>query len=185
MKQTFCRYVRSMRFFWRVEEAEVERPSIGLQARAPFPLVSADAKKADFVIGTWFALIFTVYSLVNVANIAEPIVAPEAVDVIDCFRPLACDIEPSQAMGQVLLRGSCDPEVTGVVAEANREICAITRPMLLCGSSQSEKESCLGIIVKNLAQSLRGKIDSSHEALLKLIGRGSAGVPRTSPTFAL
>lgn len=134
--------------------------------------IPVDAKEPAGVVRRRRSQILAVRALACVAQVREPVVPPVAVDVVNILlRPFSGCMQPCKSMSGVKNAGDSYQSVP--VAVYATGWAAYGAPA--SGDSPGEPAS-LGIVVKKLAHTLRGKIVDSHEALQLLIGQRPARV---------
>lgn len=115
-------------------------------------------------------------SAIDDPQVAPPVVASNAVDVVDFFgRPLPCHPQPSEAMR--IEAGPQNPNLPvstdgGCAGDAEGQ----PHPLWPC---DPDKVSGFWVVTQKLAQALRSKIGLSHEAPTMLIGQRPVGVSST------
>ena len=119
------------------------------------------------------ALVLTVHGTRNVPEVAYSVVSLDAVDVVNVHGwEDAMHVKPCDSVGQVQDSINADESVAEVLGYAPR-LTPIGNP--IARRRYPRKNARLGIVVQQFAQSLRGKIGLSHDAVLSLIGQRLAG----------
>ena len=144
-----------------------------------------DARKAAGVVRVKPALVLCVDVPVYVSQIGNAVVPDVAVDVIDmAARHRSCVPEPNKSVQSVFCAVDSRSKIS-VLIDGLDCLSDKIRPKF---AGDAHPSISLWCVVKNFAQSLRGKIGLSHEAVLSLIGQGFAGVAsavRTSPFYRM
>lgn len=141
--------------------------------RPPLAAVCAYTEHPGDGVRLWAAQVLRVGVMRNVTKVGDRVVAATTVDVIHLVsRPLAVEVEPRKSMHVVVAPTYSRDDVPGLAATAcdGSDAHADREPFL-----PSENSGVL-VVIKNVAQFLRGKMLGSHEALQLLIGQRPAGV---------
>ena len=133
-----------------------------------------DTKKPGRVIAARSAFVLSVRPPRHVSEVRESVVGLDAVDVVDLLSgPRTSDMQPRESVGFVSAAINSDLDVS-ITIDSSSNSAGWKPSMSTCGIDPGKK-TCFWIVVKQLAQSLRGKIRISHEALLSLSGQRLAG----------
>jgi hypothetical protein len=125
-------------------------------------------------------LVLLIYKSRHIAQIINPVIRLDAVDVVNLGdRPYISHVQPCQPMCVVSAAGDRYCAVAGCGSRTSNG----THPAGAAAPLSPRKNAGFWSVVKKFAQSLRGKIGLSHEAVLSLIGQRPAGV--TSAVRAL
>jgi hypothetical protein len=128
------------------------------------------------VVAAGSALVLKVHGARHVSEVFKPIVRPVSISVIHLLlRPLTCHIEPRKTVGEVRATINVESHITDVVSRTDGGAGRV--PVV---SDSPRKQARLRVVVKKFAQTLRGKILNSHEAVLSLIGQRPARVASTA-----
>lgn len=167
--------VGKVRRLWRVEGAKVNVLSIDPNGRLPLPRAKLfHAQQPAGVTNSRLTLVLAVLRRACVSQVRNPVVVGDAVDMVDItFGPLTVHIKPSEPVFCVPLADHPD---TAVAALDVFPPCPVSRLNFGRLGQQPRKYSSFWFVVEQGAKKLCGKIGSSHDALLKLIGQrpGSA-----------
>jgi hypothetical protein len=170
-------HVGGLRLFHRRVVARLLTAIRELDASSPASPLRRDTKDAGFVVSHRLAPVLKVDATTNVPQVGNCVVRWVAVDMVNVvFGPLAVDVQPSEAVEPVKVPVDSRPEVSAIngAADSGADLDAavwLDKPSKYAGA---------GIVVKKLAQMLRGKIGLSHEALQLLIGQRPASVSALS-----
>jgi hypothetical protein len=137
--------------------------------------MKAYTEKPTGVVAARVALILGVDGRSCNPQIRDAVVKPIAVNVVNrARRPLTIHVEPSESVPpvphQVNAKHSVTPRKTAIGYWPHLVTVVPTN------GNAARKNASLWIVLKQLAQSLRGKIVSSHDALLMLIGQRPVSV---------
>lgn len=111
----------------------------------------------------------------SASQVCDPVVVSNAVDVVNVVRrPFTVGMKPRKPMSPVVPAINTDKRIAVVIdSEGNVSTSA-------CGAASPTDSPCedprLRVVVEKLAQTLRGNICLSHEALQLLIGQRPASV---------
>lgn len=128
--------------------------------------------------------VFLILLCRNLSEIGPSIIRSVSINVIDDRRPSACHVKPRQAMDKVLtaiyanLKVACSS--VGASGRALGRLPEEGTPVY-----QPSKKSGIGIVVKHFAESFRGKLIVSHDALQMLIGQGPGTIRSRCPAPSL
>lgn len=169
MHSALCFQVSHMRNLGRLEVAKSGFAAIDNDAGHPFLFVFINAKQPARLIRC--PSLFNVLSVNgwrNVTQILNFVVQAVAVNVVNiAIRPASVHIEPSKTMGRMSYAVNAhDPVIRPGFFQS---------PPIL-SLVETTKKPAFWVVMENLAQTLRGKIGSSHDALLLLIGQRPARV---------
>lgn len=135
----------------------------------PSRLVQSDAKQPAGLVADWRSpLILLIGTMAGLSQVRKTIVCPVAVHVVNLLRrPFSGHIEPREAVGLVCVSVAAHAPVSiaGIKASCTFSVAASGATFCPCECAR------LGIVVNKFAQTLRGKIGSSHDAVLSLIGQ--------------
>jgi hypothetical protein len=130
------------------------------------------------VVSQCGALVLRVDGSAHVSQVGDGIVRRISVHVIDvCIGPNAVRIEPRQAVKPVEKSVDLCLEALSVASGATNSVAYADVPVWL---HEPREHAALRVVLHKLAQTLRGKIGLSHEAVLSLIGQRPARVDSTS-----
>lgn len=174
----FCVDVGGMGKLGRIKSAEVEILSASPDFCHPTPPVWANAKDAGMLVmrgGGSSVLLIDV--LRNIAQVCKSVVGAIPVDVVNLvFRPFAVNVQVCQPVRQKrLLVDADDFRAAGLRSGANN-IASLPSPDI----GEPGEYTSFRVVVKKFAQTLRGKIGLSHDALLMLIGQRPASADNAS-----
>lgn len=143
----------------------------------PGRLVQRDSKQAAGLIAYWRTmLILLIFAVACLSQVYKAIVCPVAIHVVNLLRrPFSRHVKPREAV--CLVRGSG-------AADAPISIAMVQIPGFLSVAATGAtfgpcEYTRLRVVVKKFAQTLRGKIGLSHDAVLSLIGQRPACVDST------
>jgi hypothetical protein len=170
MKSTLRVNVGGLRKFWRGVLPKMHLFSSGTNCCAPIASLSrapCDAKKPGQIIFAGLLDVLRVNCVRNIAQICNPVVQWIAVLVVNLARwPSGMSVKPSQSMGKKPLSTDGDVAISS----------AIDVPSFIPNTYTASfwrfpnKYASVLIVVKHFAQTLRGKITSSHDAVPSQIG---------------
>ena len=158
-----------MRSFRRFESAQIALPSVyndqGIPlADSPGPRYS---KESTSVVNVCSSQVLTIDGLGHITEICESVIAPDSIDMVNVVGgPTADDIQPCQTVCRLKFPINGDSQVT-ILAKTSGRLSLLRATARL---SPHEYPS-FGIVMKKFAQTLRGKIGNSHDALQLLIGQ--------------
>lgn len=138
---------------------------------------SRNPKKSSSAFPALAASVLRVCCPVYVSQICKAVIGTIAVDVVNlCFRPLACHVKKRETVSIEAIFAKADGHVTKSFVHATNEP-ALRRSVKTGGALWKRPERAdFWIVVNKLAQTLRGKIGLSHEALQLLIGQRPAAI---------
>jgi hypothetical protein len=171
-----CGNVSRVRIGGVVKKSNSSWPSLCLDVRFPFAVnpVPTDSKVSAFAVSSGGNLVLHVLRPSRWAKIAYSVVGPVSVDVVGVvLRKFAMHVHPRKPVGVVNDFVQTDAQVAALHVPRNR-----SKNHALPRFGMGEY-SGVGVVVKKLAQTLRGKIGLSHDALLMLIGQRPACVGST------
>jgi hypothetical protein len=179
VQPSFGCQVGIMRRLWGTEITKADAFVVDRNDGAPFvrslfPLV--DAKKSVRLSFVRLALILRIHLHGHIAQILESVVTCVAVGVV--YRPLwviASHVKPSKSVGIVDNAINRDVEVAALFWAAGN----LSDFDSAAGLHEPRKNTRLWVVVKKLAQTLRGKIGLSHDAPVKRIGQRPVSVSST------
>lgn len=174
--------IGGMRLFWRGEDAKVGSLASDLDGRDPFLShaslgagYASNPKKAGRARCVPIAHVLRIELSRHVAQVGNSVVRPAPVDVVDfTVRPFAGHIEPREAVRIVPAPIHTNDDVSRHSIDTSD--CGAGSPAPTMGRCRAREHASLWIVVKQFAQTLRGKIGRSHEAALSLIGQGPAAI---------
>ncbi len=178
VKLTFRGYVGLMRLLGGGKHSKM--PLLPAKGNVRHPLVRdvvpISAEQAGrLVVAPSPPSVLAVDGLSYVSQLANSIVSGFAVDVVNLpGGPNAMHIQPCKAMRSIAPAVNHDDRVA---------VCdTASTPSWLCRPSSKNapsKYASFGVVVKKLAQALRGKIGLSHDAPVKRIGQRPVSVSST------
>lgn len=158
--------------FWCLERPEVKASPIQRDLGVPsvFDLVSAN--QAAAAVGSRASHVLLVDDHGYNSEVGEPVVRLVAVDVVDdpIWRATN-DVQPRHSMRSMPVPIYREADVSAAIIASGHgaDLDAVAQ------RGTSSKNARLWIVVQQFAQSLRGKIGLSHDAVLSLIGQRLAG----------
>jgi len=153
---------------------------------APFPVnrnlrqkllaVAFNAKNAELVVFLCRVPILLIYAYRHIAQILNSIVRWIAVNVIDMVRGLhAMNVNPRESVRQIRTTVDPNPQISlPIIASCDGSSLGVA-----AGADAPRKHARFAVVVKKFAQTLRGKIGLSHDAVLSLIGQRPVSVSST------
>ena len=176
MKNALCSAVGFVRKFGGCKTAEVLAFAAKSNLGIPFPSrpVQGDAKQTAGFIADWCSpLVLLIGAVAGLSQVRKTIVCPVAVHVVNLLRrPFARHVEPRKAVRFVRVSGATDAPIPIAFVQIPGPL-PVATTWATFGSCEYAR---LGVVVKKFAQTLRGKIGLSHDALLMLIGQRPACV---------
>lgn len=173
MKLSLGLYVGATSFFTIGKKAEMDGLPIVSDRCDPFGRVFVPTY-AKQIGGTSFADmldILPILRLRGLAQICKRIVAFYAVNVVNVFsRPMPVNVEPSKPVGWIKFPINSDKGVS-----VGRTSCNIASPPSTGGDSAREHPA-LRVVMQQLAESVCGKINLSHDVALLRCGQRPASV---------
>ena len=167
--------VRGVRRLLAREDAEVAVNAASVDPRHPSGWALGDAHQSVLAVGVRATLVLLVDVLRNIPQVIERVVAGVAVYMVKLAPwPIAVNVQPRKAVRSVVLAGDADLGVSAAVAAPGKWL-ALRLAVRVVPSECTR----LRVVVKKFAQTLRGKIDGSHDAVLSLIGQRPARVDST------
>lgn len=173
MKSPLGDYIGVVRFFLRDVRAEKHYAAIASDASTPFADLRAvvDAQIAVLAFAAGSPAVLKINESGDITQVAKSVVCPVSVDVVDVIDgPLSSHVEPCESVCITLATVNGYDPIANLVNRAGHAVYESAAPC----EYPSEYASA-GIVVKKLAQTLRSKIRSSHEAVPSLIGQRPAG----------
>lgn len=135
-------------------------------------LAQANTKKAGAVVAARLDHVLHVDHVSDLSKVVQPVVVLDAVGVVKVSgRPVPEHVQPSKPMSPVRTAVNANLYVPVMIHEVGNCPCT-----LATSRDFPSERSTLKIVVKKLAQTLRGKIGLSHEALQLLIGQRPAAI---------
>ena len=158
VKFSFCLDVGGMCKFWRVKNTEVSLYARHPNLRSPFSIGEINTKIPALIIFVWESLILAIGSTRYISKVANSIVRPIAVDVVNLIdRPRSVYIEPCQTM--CVIENTIDHYLKMPIVPGAS--CLVSSHGI--GFAQNpRKNSGALVVVEEFAQSLCGKINLSH-----------------------
>lgn len=165
MQFSFRYDVGVISLFRRVECPKVHTLSVFSDNSPPSIAVTTCPKNAAAFVGEWgFASVLCVPFVRYIAQVVNAVIGRITIFVVNLIdRPNTIDVQPRQAVRLVSFAINPYPNATALINSTG-----IFATMLTSGSN---KDAGVWIVVKQLAQSLRGKIRLSHDAVPLLIGQ--------------
>lgn len=161
MQTPFCFDVGGMGFFGCAEVAESDCLAIDLNDAAPLPVIEVSAEKTASASALSDTLVSDVFSLGNISEVADSVVSPVAIDVVNVVAGgFTVNIQPSKSMNRVASTGDAYAAIPLVVNCPNGKI----QRDAAARFNESGKDAGVGVVVKQLFESfLRGgRIIGSH-----------------------
>ena len=176
MMLAFCGLIRFVREFCGIERAYVRWPFADRYLCVPFSSFFNNTQKTALVVNAWAADVLIVSRLTHISEVANTVVGSISIYVIDkVSRPVAVLIKPSQSVPEV--GGSVNSHIHVSVFGIDTPCRAVWTPS---GPSRPPSEyASIWVVVKQLAQTLCGKIGLSHDTVPSLIGQRPACVIST------
>jgi hypothetical protein len=162
-----------------VERPEIlRRPAVAdIGNPASKRLLPRNAEKSRLVVRKRRAPILSIFSRRNVSEIGDAVIRFVAIDMVDLLlRPFAVYVQPRQTVRPPNTPVDVDEDVTTGAFDGP---CSAVLPAAFPSGSPKEFAG-FRVVVEKFAQSLRGKIDLSHEAVLSLIGQSLRRVDSAS-----
>lgn len=178
VKLTFRDYVGLVRLLGGGKHAKV--PLLPAEGNVRHPLVGnvvpVSAKQPGrLVICAGLSHVLLVDGLGYISQLANAVVSGVAVNVVNLpIRPSPVKMQPSKAVRAVTAPINHDDRVS--VRAASRNSSRFCRPATEYAPNEN---AGFGVVVKNFAQTLRGKIGLSHDAPSKRIGQRPVSVSST------
>ena len=177
MEQSLGIQISGVRLLWRIEITKVSLLAMRNDGRPVSTPAHRNTEKADLVVSLGSLPVLEVDGLRDITQIAPAVVVSDAVDVIyHASRPLASHVEPREAMRGVSVASDRDVGVSDALIDAADQLARLPASRVM----QAREHAGFGFVVKKFAQTLRGKIGLSHDALQLLIGQRPAGVDSTA-----
>lgn len=176
MKPSLGFNVCGVRFFWRAKTAKVMKFPIGFQFCSPAisQFVEMNTEKTTCVIGAWAPLVMRIDRWISKSKIDESVVGAVAVDVVkNAGRPFAGHVKPRKTMRKESRPVYADDDVSTRCHASDR---ASSVASVSADCNAPHEHTHRWVVIKQFAQSLRGKIGFSHDALQKLIGQRPAAI---------
>jgi hypothetical protein len=171
-----------MCFFWRVKNSKIEELSLNSNDSLKSVPVNSDAKQTSSVAAFCALEIFKIHALRHITKVSESIVRWIAILVVYSeSRRRASHVEPCKPMDEMRLSIDANAHSSALDYTPSN----MANNGVLGGFFEPDEDPSLGIVVKQFAQALCGKIGLSHDALLKLIGQRRVGVDSARPALAL
>lgn len=121
--------------------------------------------------------VLAVLLLRGLSQIAHSVVKGLAVNVVDLkWRPSPIRIKPCKAVAEIVMAIDPDREIACNIFTTSRTIGVCPSMPSASAIGEPKEMARLRFVSKKFAQTLRGKIGSSHEALLLLIGQRPAAI---------
>ncbi len=162
-------------FFCRSEPSK--RDSLAVDSDSRLPAATRIKTCADQSFSSHcLAHVLQICAARNIPQIGKAVIRLFAIDVVNVLpRLLPSHIQPGQSMSVMLRSINANRHVSRCVDNA----CNSSGAGTPAKSKSPPKHAGIGFVLKNLAQTLRGKIGLSHEALQLLIGQRPASVSST------
>ena len=158
VRSPFGGQVRGVRRLLAREDAEVAVNAASVDPRHPSGWALGDAHQSVLAVGVRATLVLLVDVLRNIPQVFERVVAGVAVYVVKLAPgPIAMDVQPRKAVRPIVLAGDADLGVSAAVAAPGKWL-ALRLAVRVVPSECTR----LRVVVKKFAQTLRGKIGSSH-----------------------
>lgn len=181
MKYSFCRAIGLSGFFNAAKAAKMDSLPINADQSPPSVPDLANAKNPARTVLVRALSVVRIGPFINVAQVGNPVVRSNPVDVVNHkARPLTVHVQPSKSVCSV--QSAIDLNTYVPVCSGTRH-CA--SPSTTSSVLPPSKDAGCFVVVKKLAQTLRGKIGLSHDALQLLIGQRPAGVSSTAAGLAI
>ena len=153
--------------------------SVKLNRRDPSSPFAVYAKNPALALALCRPEILQVNGSRNVSQVAKGVVRPIPIFVVDVvLRPIASHVKPCQPMASIGLGLESYLEIPQRIKASSD--CADRCGPVSASLNDPRKNAGFWVVVKKLAQHLRGKIGLSHDAVLSLIGQKPACVDSTS-----
>jgi hypothetical protein len=163
--------VGGMGLFGGIKRAKVDLDTAFADKRVP-PFAKRISTAHTRFAGSLAMLVFHIYLVRNIAQIAKTVVAAIPVDVVNgVFRPLPSHMQPSKATGGVLFSINTNPVIPVCFFISSDH----ARFAHLAFADAPRKNPRIGVVVKKFAQAFCGKIGFSHDAVLSLCGQRPGG----------
>ena len=157
---------------WRGEEPEAMLLTKGHDLRYPTVTALGNAEESRGIIGSGSALVLPVQDAIGFAKIADPVVVPDPVHMVDLIdRPNVVDVEPREAVSEIVSAANANAEVSvwPIVPGGIANLDAVRR------SDKPSKYARCGIVVQDAAKVICGKLFDSHDRPLStFVVRGRA-----------
>lgn len=181
MKYRLCGAIGFCGFFNAVKAAKMDSLSIKANQGPPSIPDLANTKNPARTVLVRALSVVRICAFINVAKVRNPIVRSDAVDVVNHkARPLAVHVQPSKSVRSLQ---------SAINLNTNVSVCSgaghCASPSATSSVRPPSKDAGRLVVVKKFAQTLRGKIGLSHEAVLSLIGQRPAGVSSTAAGLAI
>ena len=151
----------------KLDVSAIERGSDG--RREPARPVDGHAEQSSSTIDAGASKVLVVDGDGNFAQVAPPVVAPIAIDVIDGGRPLTGHVEPSEPVRFEVAAGNVDPDVSTFGLGAGHSVSV--EPT---AADERREKAGFRIVGHKIANGLGRKMLDSHDALQLLIGQRPA-----------
>lgn len=181
MKNGLCCAIGFSGFFNTVKAAKMDSLSIKSNQGSPSVPTFANTKNSARTVLVRALSVVRIGAFINVAKVGDPIVRSDPVDVVDHkARPFPVHVEPRKSVPSVQPTINLNADIPVCIGAGH---CA--SPSATSSVRPPSKEAGRLVVVKKFAQTLRGKIGLSHEAVLSLIGQRPAGVSSTAAGLAI
>jgi len=173
-----CLKVGRMRFFGGVENSKIAAHFVRLDCRRPFcgdsstnaAFSDGHTKKFARICCIPIAHVLSIYAALCVSKVGKSVVGSVSVDMVNLInRPLSGHVQPRKAMPIVVALTNSNHDISAHSIDATDSLS--WHPSFWAWVFQASKHARFGIVMKKLAQTLRGKIGNSHDALQLLIGQ--------------
>ena len=177
MQSALSLKVGGMGEFGCVKVTEIARNTVHLNDGSPLPTVPVCAKEPRACSSLRGSLVLDVLSLGDIAEIANPVIRSNPVDVVNVLaRKLAVNVKPCKSVKKVCFEGNLYSAISISVNTPNR----VVNREAVAGLNQPREHASLGVVMKQFTQALCGKIGLSHDAVLSLIGQRPGSVSALS-----
>lgn len=131
----------------------------------PTVAVLGDAECASPIPFVGATLIPSVEVPVGISQVAEPVVAGVAVDVVDMpERPFASHVQPSKPVSPVVLAVNHNSDAPILLQASGNVSGSVARAGTVC---TAKKDSCLGVVLQHLSESCSGQRYDIHGDILR------------------
>lgn len=173
--------VSGMRLFWSCILPKVVAFPVDADLSKPRQRCSmfsfGNPKKPASAVGSTFAHVLLVFRFGCATQIGPSVVRSIPINVVNFVRrPFVSHVQPRKAMGFVGIAPNLDCSVPLNGFKSARHGVGVNR---IGHSDAPRKNARFWIVMKKFAQTLRGKIGLSHDAVLSLIGQRPVSVSST------
>ena len=169
MQATFAVQVRRVRQFWRGKCPKVSALAVAIDVCAPSRAMTAYPKQTGrLVVPSCLCHILHVKAVSYIAQVFNTIVCCVPVYVVNVIDgPRSVYVKPRKSVRPIKPAANSYNDVA-LSVHAPSLIAEFDAATQVCFPLEN---ASVGVVVKNLAQTRGGKIGSSHEAVLSLIGQ--------------